>query len=97
MVVDCTILRDFEDPCCQLRTTAKAKSVELPVYSHQYVGSHLFGCRVRHVHSEGKELLDLGLEIQTSGRTEVCPQRASRLDLPYGCRESELGSTAHSW
>src|ERR1700719_2609782 len=46
-------------------------------------------------HREGVSfVLDLGLEIQTSGRTEVCQQRASRLDLPYGCRESDLGSTA---
>src|SRR6266478_6055932 len=38
----------------------------------------------------------MGLQIQTSGRTEACQQRGSRLDLPYGCRKSDLGSTAYS-
>src|SRR6202048_1538372 len=29
-------------------------------------------------------------------RTKVCQERGSRPDLPYGCRESDLGSPAHS-
>ena len=38
-------------------------------------------------------VLGMGLQIQTSGRAEACQQRGSRLDLPYGCRECDLGST----
>src|SRR5260370_3251054 len=41
-------------------------------------------------------VLDLDLESQTSRRTQACQQRGSRLDPPYGCRESDLGSAAHS-
>src|SRR5206468_12371794 len=35
-------------------------------------------------------VLDLDLESQTSRRTQACQQRGSRLDPPYGCRESDL-------
>src|SRR5712692_218617 len=41
-------------------------------------------------------VLDLGLKSQTSRRTQVRQQRGSRPDLPYGGRESDLGSAAHS-
>jgi len=41
-------------------------------------------------------VLGMGLKIQTSGRTEACQQRGSCINLPYGCRESDLGSTAYS-
>src|ERR1700730_4730037 len=41
-------------------------------------------------------VLGRGLKSQTSSRTKVCQQRGSRPDLPYGCRESDLGSPAHS-
>ena len=41
-------------------------------------------------------VLDMGLQSQTGRRTEACQQRGARFDLPYGCRESDLGSTAHS-
>jgi hypothetical protein len=40
--------------------------------------------------------LDVGLQNQPGRRTEACQQRGSRLDLSYGCRESDLGSAAHS-
>jgi hypothetical protein len=42
-------------------------------------------------------VLGMGLKIQTSGRTEACQQRGSCINLPYDCRESDLGSTAYSW
>src|SRR5207253_307691 len=42
-------------------------------------------------------VLGMALQSQTSRRTEACQQRGSRPDLPYGCRESDLGSAAHSW
>src|SRR6516225_5372880 len=42
-------------------------------------------------------VLDRDLKIQTSRRAEGCQQRGSRPDLSNGCRESDLGSTAHSW
>jgi hypothetical protein len=38
----------------------------------------------------------MDLSIQTSRRAEACQQRGSRLDLSNGCRESDLGSAAHS-
>src|SRR6516164_9404776 len=41
-------------------------------------------------------VLGMDLKIQTSRRAEARQQRSSRLDLPYGCRESDLGSAAHS-
>src|SRR5208283_1315096 len=41
-------------------------------------------------------VLDVGLQNQPGRRTEACQQRGPRLDFPYGCRESDLGSTAHS-
>jgi hypothetical protein len=42
-------------------------------------------------------VLDMDVKIPTRSRAEGCQQRDSRLDLPYGCRESDLGSAAHSW
>jgi hypothetical protein len=41
-------------------------------------------------------VLDVGLQSQPDRRTEACQQRGPGLDLPYGFRESDLGSTAHS-
>jgi hypothetical protein len=41
-------------------------------------------------------VLNMDLQSQTGRRAEACQQRGSRLDLPHGCRESDLGSTAHS-
>src|SRR5215471_13603912 len=41
-------------------------------------------------------VLDMDLKIQTSRRAEGCQQRGSRPDLSNGCRESNLGSAAHS-
>ena len=41
-------------------------------------------------------VLGMGLQSPTSRRTETCQQRGPRLNLPYGCRECDLGSTAHS-
>jgi thioredoxin reductase (NADPH) len=38
----------------------------------------------------------MDLKIQTSRRAEACEQRGSRPDLSNGCRESDLGSAAHS-
>jgi transposase InsO family protein len=42
-------------------------------------------------------VLEVGLQSQPDRRTEPCQQRGAGLDLPYGFRESDLGSTAHSW
>src|SRR4029077_17020903 len=41
-------------------------------------------------------VLDVGLQSQPGRRTEACQQRGPRLDFPYGFRESDLGSAAHS-
>src|SRR6516162_11171932 len=41
-------------------------------------------------------VLDMDLTIPTSKRAETCQQRGSRPDLSNGCRESDLGSAAHS-
>ena len=41
-------------------------------------------------------VLVMDLESQTIRRAEACQQRDSHLDLSYGCRESDLGSAAHS-
>src|SRR6516225_7672926 len=41
-------------------------------------------------------VLDMDLKIQTSRRAQGCCQRGSRPDLSNGCRESDLGSAAHS-
>src|SRR4029077_16809570 len=38
----------------------------------------------------------MDLKSQTGRRAEACQQRDSHLDLSYGCRESDLGSAAHS-
>jgi len=52
---------------------------------------------VRELASCGVSLvLGLGLKIQTSRRAEAYQQGGSRLDLRHGCRESDLGSSAHS-
>jgi transposase InsO family protein len=40
-------------------------------------------------------VLEVGFKSQTRGRPKACKQRDSGLDLPHGCRESDLGSTAH--
>src|SRR6516164_11352879 len=41
-------------------------------------------------------VLDMDRMIPTSRRAETCQQRNSRPDLSNGCRESDLGSAAHS-
>ena len=43
-----------------------------------------------------RQLLALHAQQPHRRRTEACQQRGPRLDFPYGCRESDLGSTAHS-
>ena len=41
-------------------------------------------------------VLDVGLQSPPGRGTEACQQRGPRLDFPYGFRESDLGSAAHS-
>src|SRR6516164_3254497 len=46
------------------------------------------------LHAQQPRRMDL--ESQTIRRAEACQQRDSHLDLSSGCRESDLGSAAHS-
>src|SRR5262249_9265252 len=41
-------------------------------------------------------VLVMDLKSQTDRRAEACQQRDSHLDLSHGCRESDMGSAAHS-
>jgi hypothetical protein len=47
-------------------------------------------------HRGVSSVLVMDLKSQADRRAEACQQRVSRLDLSYGCRESDLGSAAHS-